>query len=45
LPSVRTPSTSKIMSLILRARAVAEDLGIAAILAFSPRVDHGRVIH
>src|ERR1700686_1987821 len=29
LPSVRTPSTSKIMSLILRARAVGDDLGIA----------------
>ncbi len=29
LPSVRTPSTSKRMSLILRARAVAEGLGIA----------------
>ena len=33
LPSVRTPSTSKRMSLILRARAVADNLGIAAILA------------
>src|SRR5664279_6417128 len=33
LPSVRTPSTSKMMSLILRARAVADDLGIAEILA------------
>src|SRR6202162_2555928 len=33
LPSVRTPSTSKRMSLILRARALADDLGIAEILA------------
>src|ERR1035438_6996117 len=34
LPSVSTPSTSKIMSLILRARAAAEGFGIVAILAF-----------
>jgi hypothetical protein len=34
-PSVRTPSTSKMMSLILRARAVADGLGIARILALS----------
>src|ERR1700722_17080 len=33
LPSVKTPSTSKIMSLILRARAMADGSGIAAILA------------
>src|ERR1019366_9818836 len=38
LPSVRTPSTSKRMSLILRARAVADGLGIAAILAGRTRV-------
>jgi len=35
LPSVSTPSTSKRMSLILRARALADDLAIAAILAGS----------
>src|SRR5277367_947533 len=33
LPSVKTQSTSKIMSFILRARAVADGLGIDAILA------------
>src|SRR6266849_879156 len=42
LPSVRTPSTSKRMSLILRARAVADGLGIAEILAFSGLATHGR---
>src|ERR1019366_10376785 len=44
LPSVRTPSTSKRMSLILRARAVADGLGIAAILALSLSAIHGRAV-
>jgi ATP-dependent helicase Lhr and Lhr-like helicase len=35
LPSVRTPSTSKSRSLIFRAPATAESLGIAGILAFA----------
>src|SRR5579859_29275 len=43
LPSVRTPSTSKSRSLILRARAVAESLGIAAILALQESSRSGTV--
>src|ERR1700677_1176593 len=35
VPSVRTPSTSKMISLILRARAAGEGLGMSEILAFA----------